>query len=123
MDTAHRRLVAWLETRPPRTEGLPEGSKPRPGASRREVQLWLHESPRKLNELILEHRDRWPDCVVPVKSDHSGRPTVWLYAPQRGSSRASGSLLRQHRSEKSERPSSEMDTNTVVRAVPSRAAR
>ena len=31
MDTAHRRLVAWLETRPPRTEGLPEGSKPRPG--------------------------------------------------------------------------------------------
>ena len=50
MDTAHRRLVAWLENAPPaHTEGLPEGSKPRPGASRREVQLWLHESPRKLN--------------------------------------------------------------------------
>ena len=87
MDTAHRRLVAWLETRPLCTEGLPEGSKPRPGASRREVQRWLHESPRKLNELILEHRDRWHDCVVPVKSDHGGRPTVWLYAPPRGSFR------------------------------------
>jgi hypothetical protein len=110
MDTAHRRLVAWLETRPPRTEGLPEGSKPRPGASRREVQLWLHESPRKLNELILEHRDRWPDCVVPVKSDHGGRATVWLYAPPRGSSQASGAMLPQHRSETSEHPSSEMET-------------
>ena len=110
MDTAHRRLIAWLETRPPCTEGLPEGSTPRPGASRREVQLWLHESPKKLNELILEHRDRWPDCVVPVKSDHGGRPTVWLYAPPRGFVQAPGAMLPQHRSEASIHPSPEGKT-------------
>ena len=121
MDTAHRRLVAWLETRPPRTEGLSEGSKPRPGASRREVQLWLHESPRKLNELIMEHRDRWPDCVVPVKPDHGGRPTVWLYAPPRGSSQASGAMLPQHRSGTSEHPSSEMETPAQGNVTPIRS--
>ena len=110
MDTAHRRLVAWLETRPPRAEGLPEGSEPRPGASRREVQLWLHESPKKLNELIQEHRDRWPGCVVPVKSDHGGRPTVWLYAPPRGCVQATGAMLPQHRSETSVHPSPEGET-------------
>ena len=121
MDTAHRRLVAWLETRPPRTEGLPEGSKPRPGASRREVQLWLHESPKKLNELILEHRDRWPGCVVPVKSDHGGRPTVWLYAPPRGSTQASGAMLPQHRSESFKHPSSEDKTPVQGNVTPIRS--
>ena len=120
MDTAHRRLVAWLETRPPHTEGLPEGSKPRPGASRREVQQWLHESPKKLNELILEHRDRWPGSVVPVKSDHGGRPTVWLYAPPRGSIQASGAMLPQHRSGPSVDPSSGNETPVQGTVTPIR---
>jgi len=83
MDGAHRRLIAWLETRPLHNDGLPAESDPRPGATRRDVQQWLHEPARKLNELILEHRDRWPDCVVTIKPEHGGRPQTWLYAPRR----------------------------------------
>jgi hypothetical protein len=120
MDTAHRRLVAWLETRPLCAEGLPEGNAPRPGASRREVQLWLHESPKKLNELILEHRDRWPDCVVPVKHD-GRRPTVWLYAPPRGSIQASGPMLPQHCSESSVDPSPGEETPVQGNVTPFRS--
>lgn len=82
MDTAHRRMVAWLEMRTKGTEGLPEGSTPRPRASRRELQRWLHEPPAKINELIAEHAKRWPDCVVSVKGER-GLPTIWLYAPPR----------------------------------------
>jgi hypothetical protein len=121
MDAAHRRLVSWLETRPPHTEGLPEGNRPRPGASRREVQLWLHESPKKLNELILEHRDRWPDCVVPVRPGHGGRPTVWLYAPPRGSMQAAGAMLPQHRPEAHVHPSPEDETAAQANVTPIRS--
>lgn len=82
MDAAHRRLMAWLETRPKGTEGLPEGSGPRPRASRRELQRWLHEPPAKIDELIAEHMSRWPGCVVTVKPDR-GPAAVLLYAPPR----------------------------------------
>ena len=109
MDAAHRRLVAWLETRPPRADGLPEGIAPRPGASRREVQQWLHDSPKKLNELILEHRDRWPDCVVSVKAER-GPSSVFLYAPPRGCVQAPGKLLPQQFPGASVHPSAEDET-------------
>lgn len=82
MDTAHRRLIAWLESRPKGTEGLPEGSAPRARASRRELQRWLHEPPAKIDELIMEHMKRWPGCVVTAKPER-GPSTVWLYAPPR----------------------------------------
>lgn len=82
MDTAHRRLLAWLETRPKGNDGLPEGTMPRPRASRRELQRWLHEPPAKIDELITEHMKRWPGCVVGVKPER-GPATVWLYAPPR----------------------------------------
>jgi Protein of unknown function (DUF3987) len=82
MDTAHRRLIAWLDSRPEGNEGLPEGSRPRPRATRRELQRWLHEPPAKISELILEHGLRWPGCVVETKHQR-GPATTYVYAPER----------------------------------------
>jgi hypothetical protein len=84
MDTAHRRLLAWLETRPKGTEGLPDGAEPRSRASRREIQQWLHEPPNKINELIQEHRQRWPGCVVGTEPPGGGLMKIWVYSPPRG---------------------------------------
>jgi 5S rRNA maturation endonuclease (ribonuclease M5) len=82
MDAAHRRLITWLESRPEGNEGLPEGSQPRPRATRRELQRWLHEPPAKISELILEHRRRWPGCVIESKPQR-GPATTYIYAPER----------------------------------------
>ncbi len=82
MDAAHRRLIAWLETRPEGAEGLPEGSRPRPRATRRELQRWLHEPPSKISELIMEHGLRYSGCVVEAKPQR-GPATTFVYAPAR----------------------------------------
>lgn len=109
MDTAYRRLLAWLETRPLETRGLPEGSEKRHGASRRDVMLWLHESPEKIDDLIAEHKRRWPGCVVTVKPPR-GPVGVWIYAPPRGDVQASPELSRQQFADASVHPSTEHET-------------
>jgi hypothetical protein len=94
MDAGYRRLLDWLETRPVSIAGLPEGSKPRPGATRRDLMQWIHESPEKIDELIAMHRRRWPSCVIVVKPKR-GPSATWLYAPPRADVFDSRKLLRQ----------------------------
>jgi hypothetical protein len=90
MDAVSLRFLAWLESRPAGTEGLPPGAAPRPRAKRRDIQLWMHLKADKLTALILEHEARYPGCVVSVgaraeagKGKSGGRPTVYVYAPER----------------------------------------
>lgn len=94
MDSAYRRLLAWLETRPASAAGLPEGTDPRPGATRRDLTQWIHESPEKIDDLIATYRRRWPSCVIVVKPKR-GPSSTWLYAPPRADVFESRKLLRQ----------------------------
>ncbi len=90
MDSAHARLLAWLDRRPKGTEGLPPGGIPRPRATRREVQQWSHLKAAKVSALIMEHELRYPGCVVSDgaregegKGQAGGKPTAYVYAPER----------------------------------------
>jgi hypothetical protein len=90
MDAMSTRFLAWLWSRPKGTEGLPEGSKPRARATRREVQRWSHLKAAKLTMLIMEHGERYPGCVVNAGArDGEGRggsggiATQYVYAPER----------------------------------------
>lgn len=126
MDSAYRRMLDWLESRPESNAGLPEGSKPRPGASKRDLSRWLHEPPQKINELIAEHRARWPGSVISVKGTR-GPETVWLYAPPRADTQSPPKLSRrqfpdeyEHASDGGETPgqdASELPTETVAGTV------
>jgi hypothetical protein len=90
MDAMSARFLAWLGSRPEGAEGLPPGSKPRPRATRRDIQRWSHLKPSKLTGLMIEHEARFPGCVVSVgaregdgKGKAGGLATVYVYAPER----------------------------------------
>lgn len=90
MDAMSARFLAWLNSRPKGTEGLAEGSKPRPRATRRQVQQWSHLKPSKVDALIAEHGSRYPGSVVSAgaregdgKGAAGGKPTRYVYAPER----------------------------------------
>lgn len=82
-------LLAWLEGRPTGTEGLPEGSDPRPRASRREIQrarVAGAVKPRLLSALLLDYSERFPGCVVNAEQTGGkggGKPRTFVYFPKR----------------------------------------
>jgi hypothetical protein len=90
MDAMCGRLLAWLWSRPKGIEGLPEGSKPRPRATRRDVQRWSHLKAAKITALLLEHDARYPGTVVSAgarsgegRGAAGGLATQYVYAPER----------------------------------------
>lgn len=90
MDAMQARLLAWLWSRPKGTEGLPPGSKPRPRATRREVQRWSHQKAGNVDALLREHDARYPGCVVSGgarsgegRGGAGGMETQYVYAPER----------------------------------------
>jgi hypothetical protein len=90
MDAMQARLLGWLQSRPKGTEGLPQGSKPRARATRREVQRWSHQKAENVKALLREHDARYPGCVVSVgartgegRGGAGGMETQYVYAPER----------------------------------------
>ena len=91
MDAMSSRFLAWLWSRPKGSEGLPEGrNRPRPRATRRDVQRWSHLKDAKLTALIMEHGARYPGCLVSAgarsgegKGGSGGKETLYVYAPER----------------------------------------
>ena len=91
MDAMQGRLLAWLESRPKGTEGLPDGKTPRARATRRDVQRWSHLKAADITRLIMEHDQRFPGSVVTAgaregtgrRGAAGGKPTQYVYAPER----------------------------------------
>lgn len=85
-------LLTWLENRPKGTEGLPEGSEPRPRATRREIQQAKVGGAAKaqlVSAMILEYEAQYPGTVVRFKTGGPGPERVYVYFPTR---RARGSV-------------------------------
>jgi RNA polymerase-binding protein len=83
--------AAW-ECRCGKPAGLgsaPEGSEPRPRASRREIQrarVAGAVKPRLLSALLLDYAERFPGCVVSADQTSGkggGKPRTFVYFPKR----------------------------------------
>jgi hypothetical protein len=90
MDAIYQRFLAWLETRPKRSDGLLPGKPPRPCATRRQCQQWSRLKAPKFAALIAEHAERFPGSVVTLgaregqgRGAAGGTATVLVYAPER----------------------------------------
>lgn len=88
LSDAAQELFNWLEGRPKGTEGLPDGSEPRPRATSREItraRVGGACKAQMVSAMILEYEAQYPGSVVRVGQGGKGGGTgrVYVYFPAR----------------------------------------